>query len=53
MEFDQSLDNLLCPHIMGSEQEQKAAHQENCRLWVSREKWILELTEISDQLPHS
>ena len=53
MEFDQSPDNLLCLHTMGSEQEKKATHQENCRLWVSREKWIPELTEISGQLPHS
>ena len=27
MEFVLSLDSLLCPHTIGSEQEQKAAHQ--------------------------
>ena len=26
VEFDLSPDNLLCPHTMGSEQEQKVAH---------------------------
>ena len=35
---------------MGSEQEQKTAHQENYSIWVNREKWIPELTEISGQL---
>ena len=53
MEFDQSPDNSLCPHTMGSEQRQKAAHQGNYRLWAGRVKWIPELTEISGQLPHS
>ena len=51
--FDQSLGNLLCPRTMGSEQEQKAAHQENYRLWVRHENWIPELVKISGQLPHS
>ena len=53
MEFDQSPDNLQCSHTMGSEQWQKAAHQENYLLWVDRETWIPELTEINGQLPHS
>ena len=34
MEFVLSLDNLLCPHTMGSGQEQKVAHQGKCGLWV-------------------
>ena len=34
MEFVLSLDSLLCPHTMGSGQEQKVAHQGKCRLWV-------------------
>ena len=49
MEFVLSPDSLLCLHTRGSEQEQKAAHQGNCRLWVGREKWILELIETCDQ----
>ena len=52
MGFDQSLSNLLCSRTMGNEQEQKDAHQENCRLWVRHENWIPELTETSDQLQH-
>ena len=47
MEFDQSLDNLQCPHTMGSGKGQRATHQENYRLWVGRETWIPKLTEIS------
>ena len=47
MEFDQSPDNLLCLRTGGSEQEQKATHQGNCRLWEDREKWTSELTETS------
>ena len=53
MEFDQSPENSLCPHTMGSEQGKKAAHQENYHLWEGREKCIPELTKTSGQLPHS
>ena len=53
MEFVLSPDSVLCPHTMGSEQEKKAAHQGNCRLWAGREKWIPERTETGGQLPHS
>ena len=53
VEFVLSLDSLLCPHTMGSGQEQKVAHQGKCRLWVGLQKWIPELTEIGGQLPHS
>ena len=53
MEFVLSPDSLPCLHAMGSEQEQKAAHQENCHLWASHEKWITKLTETGGQLPHS
>ena len=45
MEFVLSPDSLLCSHTMGSEQEQKAAHQGNCHLWAGREKWIPKLIE--------
>ena len=48
-EFVLSPNSLLCPHTMGSEQEQKAAHQENYRLWVGREKWIPGLIETGGQ----
>ena len=45
VEFVLSLDSLLCPHTMGSGQEQKVVHQGKCRLWVGLQKWIPELTE--------
>ena len=53
LEFDQLLGNLRCRRTMSNEQEQKDAHQENCRLWVRHENWIMELIEINGQLPHS
>ena len=53
MEFVLSPDNLQCLHTMDSEQEQKTAHPENCRLWAGHEKWIPKLTETGGQLPHS
>ena len=45
MEFVLSLDSLLCPHTMGSGQEQKVAHQGKCRLWVDLHKLSPKLTE--------
>ena len=53
MEFVLSLDRLLCPHTVGSGQEQKVAHQGKCRLWVDLKKLSPKLTEIGRQLPHS
>ena len=48
-----SLDSLLCPHTMGSGQEQKITHPGKCSLWVGLQKLSPELTETSGQLPHS
>ena len=53
MEFVMSLDSLLCPHTMGSGQEQKVAHQGKCRLWVDLQKLSPKLAEIGGQPPHS
>ena len=53
MEFVRSLDSLLCPHTMGSGQEQKVVHRGRCRLWVDLKKLSLKLTETGGQAPHS
>ena len=53
MESDQLLGNLQCRRTKGNEQEQKPAHQENCRQWVRHENWIPELIKINSQPPHS
>ena len=53
MEFVLSLGSLLSPHIMGSGQEKKFAHQGKCRLWIDLPKLSPKLTEIGGQLPPS
>ena len=45
MEFVLSLDSSLCPHTIGSGQEQKVSHQGKCHLWVGLQKLSPELTE--------
>ena len=53
MEFVMSLNSLLCPHTMGSGQEQKVVHQGKCRIWVDLQKLSSKLNETGGQLPHS
>ena len=53
MEFVMSLDNLLCPHAIGSGQEKKVAHQGKCRLWAVLQKFSLKLNEKGSPLQHS
>ena len=53
VEFVLSLDNLLCPHTMGSGQEQEVTHWGKCRLWAELQKFSPKLNEKGGQLPHS